>query len=105
MSTNVATKIQQMPTLSIVYSAKPYYYVEDAVIEGKSVTVTYFDENIEDWDTVTSKVPVKALLEFVNEFYRVAEESDNRTDLEYLQDNLDVIVKEFLNSGKGISHV
>ncbi|ASU34355.1 hypothetical protein [Mucilaginibacter xinganensis] len=105
MSTNLATKIETMATLTVVYSAKPFYYVEEATIEGKNVSVSYFDENIEEWDTVTSKVPVKALLEFVNEFYRVAEETDNRSDFEYLQDNLEAVVRDYLNHGKGVSHV
>ncbi|MDB5288581.1 MAG: hypothetical protein JWR05_3530 [Mucilaginibacter sp.] len=92
-------------------AARPFYYVQEAQLNHSRVTVSFCDENEPDGPTVTKVIKTKDLTDFITEFYgdyintgysehRI---QDVKSPLEYLKDNLDSVVTEFLNA-KGVSN-
>jgi hypothetical protein len=93
---------QNSDTLTIVHSAlshKEVYYVEKAEIQGDFVYVECMDENsIDDVSfTITKHIHVQVLLDFIDVNYRVTHPSDTRKNCQYLIENLDEVVTDFLN--------
>lgn len=115
---NTAAKIQNMgeqnnSPLIIAHraSATPFYYVEEAEINGRKVWASFFNENDPDSEIETTKIPVKDLIGFIDDTYGdyintgYSEERllDTRSPFDYLCDNLNRVVTEFINV-KGVCH-
>lgn len=114
---NTAAKLNnhsEKANLVIAHMASntPFYYVEEAEINGRKVSVAFFNENDPASEIETANIPVNDLIEFINDTYgdyintgysedRVL---DTRSTFDYLCDNLAKITGEYLNSGKGVIH-
>lgn len=95
-------------------TVKPFYVVEDAVITGKNIEVSYYDETTDD-DTKNIEIRVINVLNYIDQFIGTEKVSDSEVKGEHVQysyeypalqnlmDNTTSIVQEFINA-KGISH-
>jgi hypothetical protein len=104
-----AIKLQE-PVLSVAHlaSSTPSYYVEEAEIGARAVTVTYFNESNPDSELEYKTIPLQELVDFTNEFYRAytdamieGEHVQERLEIvgyDYLRDNLNSVVTDFLNA-------
>jgi hypothetical protein len=89
--------------LTIAHKASdtPFYYVEEAEIKDKTVSVGYFNENDPASEIQTINIPKGELIDFTNEFYRDYSNDGEmlpKAGIEYLQDNLNAVVTDYLNS-------
>lgn len=108
---STAKLIKQQPQnnsyLSIAHlaSSTPFYYVEEAEIGHSKVSVSFFNENDPASEIETTSIPTKELIDFTNEFYSQYEGGDRLplAGIEYLTDNLNAVVTDFLNAGKGVA--
>lgn len=105
---NLQTKIEVTSPLSIVHCSevKPHYYVFNAEIVEGMAKVEFMDENWheETAPTITGEIRLKTLVGFVDDTYTCAND-DGRSSQEYLLENIDEVVTEFLNSPKYFSTV
>lgn len=101
--------------LSVIQTPKPFYYVEDAtIVDDYYVKVEYFDENTDEWNTLTGTVRIETLANYIENNYRLGhciylheQPLEFGTDVNqhiFFQDNLRTIVKYYLNDGKGLYH-
>lgn len=96
--------------LVIVHQATstPSYYVEEAEIGARNVTVSYFDENQPDSELEHKTIPLQELVDFTNEFYRAYTDCEiegehiqkrlEKAGFDYLKDNLNSVVTDYLNA-------
>jgi len=96
-------------TIAHIASSTPFFYVEEVQIDGRKVSVSFFDENNPASETQTVKIPVKDLITFIDETYGdyintgYSEDRilDTKSPFDYLCDNINQVTGEYLNA-KGV---
>lgn len=106
------TKVTHLEVVHNQSTVKPFYVVEDAEVTGKNVEGWYFDET-QDKPTEPFKIPVTAVIEYIEQFIGTGSLIDEmvggehrQTSVEYpavdyLNDNTLSVMGEYLNA-KGV---